>query len=62
MLHWPPQAFWASNVWELSHAYEGYAMANGINKPDNPDMYPDDESRKRLREMDEKSRKDKVSG
>ena len=33
MLRWPPAAFWASNVWEVDEAWEGYAMSKGIKKP-----------------------------
>ena len=27
---WPPQAFWHATVWELTHAWEGYARSKGI--------------------------------
>lgn len=46
----------------MTHAYDGYALANGIDKPDNPNMYPDEESRARLRKLEKKSMKAKVNG
>ncbi len=34
MLRWSPPDFWASNVWEVVEAWEGYAKSTGIK--DNP--------------------------
>jgi len=31
-LHWTPKAFWEASVWDVTDAYEGYAIANGIKK------------------------------
>lgn len=56
MLRWGPQEFWASNVWEVMEAWEGYARSKGIKPAFNPKDYPDEEGRKALREREERER------
>ena len=56
MLLWTPDAFWRSTVWEVMLAYDGYALANGLTKKDNPDLYPTEEERTALRARLERER------
>lgn len=32
MLRWSPREFLASNVWDVTDAWEGYALSKGIKK------------------------------
>jgi hypothetical protein len=44
----PRSEFWASNVWELTHAFEGYAMSKGIKKKFDESLYPSKAEREEL--------------
>ncbi len=46
-LGWSPSEFWAATAWELSHAWEGYAQANGLKSR----SYLDDDTVVELRDM-----------
>lgn len=42
MLRWGPSDFWASNVWEVVEAWEGYARSKGIKENPKSSLTADD--------------------
>lgn len=51
-LGWRPVDFWRSNVWEITHAMEGLAMAKGAKRKTSSD----DVRNKRLKAMLERQK------
>jgi hypothetical protein len=54
ILRWNPHAFWQSNVWELTRAFDGFAAYKGVKKKFDPTAYPDAKGRDALKQRIER--------